>query len=205
MKQLLNKVFLIIILTIAVILPFSYGNLTGKWFVLFLLLAFGAAFFYYKCRKDTVYNPFLTLVALILLLFMFSFAEKVDFIQQFGLTADFKFRIPLSTIFLAIGALFVSFKALVYGKIADVKQPIVRYFLASYVFVAVLMILLFPLLRHTYQMKLSANIPLLNVLVKYLVVVILALDCFSDRSVLRKFLPVLVLSVLITAMLSILL
>lgn len=203
MKQLIKRTSEIILFAFLAIFPFSYGHLTIKWIILFIPLIIFLIILSQLLKKSRLNINNLSIIFVILLMIIFDFTEKVNFIQQLRIHVEISNRIPFTTILLAFAILVFMINVLKDGKVIISNQTFVRYLFYSCVFLVILMILFYPLLWHYYRMAIDLNIQLLNKIIKYLMIFLLASNYLSDEKKMKKMNFGFVLSIGITVILYI--
>lgn len=205
MKQFLNKISELIIFSILFIFPFSNGDITTKWVILFIPLIISLVILQIFLIKNRFNTNRLSVVFAVMLMIIFDFSEKINFIQQFNLGVEFSYRISLTTILLSIGFLLFLMKVLINKKITNISHPFALYFLFTGAFLLVLMTLFYPYLWYHYQMNLDSNFHLLNRIIKYIIILLLVPNYITDTNKLKQMNLGIIVSISITVILSILL
>lgn len=204
MKQFFNKISKLILFSFLVIFPFSYGDVTNRWIILFIPLIIALIVLHFLLKKSSFKINNFSISFAILLIIIFDFTEKVNFIQQFNIPVEITNRIPLTTILLTIGILLFLIKALIENKVKNTSHSIVQYFLFTCVFLFTLMVVFYPFLWYHYQMILESNIQLLNKIIKYLIVFLLTSNYASDKKDLKQINVGFIISLSTTVILTIL-
>ncbi len=204
MQKNCDTIIKIVLVSILFILPFSYGEVSTEWTVLFSVSVAGCLFLLSGRIKSV--NPKILGVAFsILLMLIFDFTEKVSFVHQFNIPVGLTRRIPLSTVLLAVGALALLIKALITGKVKMIEHPFIRSFLFACGFLVILMALFYPFLYRHYQMQPEPDIQLVNKIIKYLMILLLVMDCLSDEKNFRRMSLGFIFSISLTVILSVVL
>lgn len=204
MIQFFNKISKLILFSFLVIFPFSYGDVTNRWIILFIPLIIALIVLHFLLKKSSFKINNFSLSFAILLIIIFDFTEKVNFIQQFNIPVEITNRIPLTTMLLTIGILLFLIKALIENKVKNTSHSIVQYFLFTCVFLFTLMVVFYPFLWYHYQMILESNIQLLNKIIKYLIVFLLTSNYASDKKNLKQINVGFIISLSTTVILTIL-
>lgn len=173
MKKFIEKLSEIILFSFFFILPFSYGEVSNKWRILFVVVIVLLMFFLFSRNRNRFNILNNSVIYYFLLMVIFSFIEKVNFIQQFNIPIAISRRIPLSTILLAFGMLIYLTRVLIEGKLQVSVHPFVKYFFGTCIFLFSLMLLFYPFLFFHYQMNLDPDIQLTNRILKYLMILLL--------------------------------
>ena len=185
-QQVCEKITELTLLLILLILPFSYDMVNTKQ-ILFLSGAISLCIFLYISKGTGIKNQGIgEIFFAILFMFLFNYAEQVNFIRQFNIPVEITWRIPLSTVLLSIGMLAFLIKAWTEKKIKLIGHPFAWYFLAACGFLVLLMILFYPVLYFRYQMQAGPDILLLNKILKYLMISLLITDYLSDAKKMRR-------------------
>jgi len=181
-----EKTIEIVLLLILFVFPFSYGNINSKWSGVFSVFVVGLMFLLFAGRTKTVDQKIPGVVFALLFMLVFDFAEKVNFIYQLNIPLEITRQIPLSTVLLAIGMLAYLIEVAIEGKVQIAGDLFARFFLYTCVFLVVLMMLFYPFLYDTYQMKLGQDIQLLNKILKYLMILVLIANYLSGEGKLKR-------------------
>ena len=204
MQKTCDTIIKIVCVSILFIFPFSYGEISPEWTVLFSM-SLAVCLFLLSGRIKSVNPKILEVAFPILLMLIFDFSEKVSFVHQFNIPVGLTRRIPLSTVLLAVGILALLFKAFTTGKIKMIDHPFIRNFLFACAFLVVLMALFYPFLYRHYQMQPEPDIQLLNKMIKYLMILLLVMDDLSDEKNFRRMNLGFIFSISLTVILSIVL
>jgi hypothetical protein len=198
MKQILNKALEIVLLAILAIIPFSYKEVSNKWQVLliFVTVSLICARIFQKKRSLSISN--LGVVFAVLVMLLFDFTEKVNFVQQFNIPIEFGVRVPLSILLLAIGMLIFALKVLFVEKLQITNNHFARYFLYSSLLLIAIMLLFYPFLFYNYRMNLNSDVQLLNHISKYLMIFLLVTNYISDEKRIKRINVILIISLSIT-------
>ena len=203
MKLFLDKTLGLMLFLICGILPFSSGKITNRWLVLFIFLMAMLFYLLILQRKKYLNIQNLAMVYGVLLMLIFSFAEKVNFIQQFNLDFELKKRIPLSTILLCIAILLFLIKIITEKEITVSFHPFAKYIFLTSIFILFLSTLFYPFLHHTFGMGFSNDAQLLNYVLKYLFILLFTFYYLSNKVKLRRITLGLIISIGLTVVLNI--
>lgn len=204
--KIFEKTAEIALLSVLFILPFSYGGISPNWSGLFSVFLVALLFLLFTGSVQSVnLKKVAGVVFALLFMLVFDFAEKVNFVHQFNMTIKMTRRIPLSTVLLAVGVLALLIKALITGKVKMIEHPFVRNFLFACGSLVILMALFYPFLYRHYQMHPEPDIQLLNKMIKYLMILLLVMDCLSDDKNFRRMSLGFIFSISLTVILSIVL
>lgn len=205
MKQFLNKTLEIVLFSMYGILPFSYGEITVKWLIIFIPLIAVMTYLHISQKRNHFNIHNFGIVNAVLLMMIFGFAEKVNFIQQFNIPVEINERIPFSIILLTIGMVVFMIKTLFEGKLYITEHPFARHLMFACVFLMILMILFYPFLYYHYQMKVDSNIQLIDQILKYLMILLLTTSYASDGKKSKRLNLGFIVSLSVTVMLSLIL
>ena len=186
MEKNLNKLQGILLFLLIMAFPFSYSHLSIKWLVLltFVVLFLGITLLIQKKGNSEAKG---TMVAISLIfLVVFEYAEKLSFIQLFNVPVELRWRLPVSTVLIALSIAVFFLKACLNRNIKFIDNTFTRYFLYSNLFIIGLMALLFPFLWNHYQMKASLDLGFLNTMIKYMMVLIIVGDYLSTGKKTQK-------------------
>jgi len=202
MKQILNKISEVILFAILLLLPFSHKEISIRWLIIFIPLIVSFTYLYLS-KKDYFNIHNFEIIYAILLIIIFAFTEKVNFIRQFNIPLEISKQIPFSTILLTIGILLFLLKVSIDKKLEMTEHSFARYFLFACFFLSFLMIMFYPFLFYNYQMKLELDIQFLNKILKYLTVFLLTTNYMSYQKKLNRINFGIIMSLSITVILRI--
>ena len=181
-----DKIIETLLLSFLFIFPFTYDGMNFKQIILFfVLMAIIIFLFLTKRRKPTRDNSWKIIFAFLFML-IFDLSEKVNFIQQFSMPIEISWRIPLSTLVLALAMVAYLIQTLVTNKISIPQNPFARYFLFACLLLLILTGLFYPLLNAHYQMKMDFDIQLLNNIFKYSIILILVTKYIKDETIAKR-------------------
>jgi hypothetical protein len=170
-----NASFLIIVIGLSALLPFSFPYIEIKEIVILFLLAF--SFFLLTKRKEKEYSKvsyhvFRKIVFTILILIIFSIVEKLNLIQQFSIPMEIKKRLPFSTILILISIVLIFINAIKSGK-NNISVPyLANMFIFVFIGFLIFNLLLFLIVKQHYNVAFSSGLDLLNKGLKYIFIVI---------------------------------
>ncbi len=202
--KIINRTIEISLLLILLILPFSYSKISVTQSLGFIILILFISIVW-KFKANILRKEFWGVFLAIGFMYVFGFAEQVNFIQQFNIPIEVNKRIPLSTVLLAVGILLFLLKILIEERMQITTQPFARFFLFACFFLVAIMVLFYPFLFYYYNMKLDLNIQLLNKILKYLIIILLITSYISDESKLKRMNLYFIFSSILTVILNILL
>ena len=202
-QQICERITELVLLLILLMLPFAYGSVNTNGTIFLSAFLSVCIFWYISKRIKPISQGVWKVFFAILFMFLFDFAEQVNFIRQFNITVDVAWRIPLSTVLLAIGMLALLIKIMIAGKVTVIRHPFVRYFLFACLFLVISMILFYPFLYFHYRMQPGPDILLLNKILKYLMIFLLIMDYLSDRKKIIRIDLSFIFSISLTVILSI--
>lgn len=201
MKQFLNKALEIVLLAILAIIPFSCRDVSNKWLVLliFITVSLICIHIFQKKRNLSVSN--FGIVFAVLMMLLFDFTERVNFVQQFNVPVAFGVRVSLSTLLLAIGMLIFALNVLFVEKTQITDNYFAQYFLYSCLLLVAIMLLFYPFLFYNYRMNFNSVNQLLNHILKYLMIFLLVTNYISEERRIKRINFILIISLSITVIL----
>jgi hypothetical protein len=200
--DILNKLTELGLFLFIILFPFSYstidfGHASINMFVA-LLLCF---VFFIKRYNILTFSSWKVFLA-IMFIYIFDFTEKINFIQQFGLTVEITKMVPLSTILLSILFLVYLINFLVNKNTSLPNQSFAKYFFITCLFLFVLVLMFYPLLYIQYQMGLKSDLQLLNKIAKYLIILLVVTNYIDNETKVRRLSVPLMISLGLTSMIS---
>lgn len=205
-KLILNKTLELLLFSFLFILPFSYGNVTIKWDILFIIIILLLTLIsLYKTKIKQLNISAWQVIYAVLFMVIFSFTDKVNFIQLFNIPININNRIPLSTLILSLTVLIYLLKVSRVNKIYLPGHPFARYFFLTSLFIIVLILLLYPVIHIHYKIEANTTILLLNKIVKYALILVIISYYISDKNKWKRINIGLIFSLSITVILSIML
>lgn len=184
MKNLFSNTSDIIFFLFLILFPFSYKEITDNWLIILFVLLVFLIFLQLFHKRFFFDSEYLGIVYIMLLMIIFGFIEKVNFSQYLNITLNS--RIPFSTLLLTVGILTYQIKFLTKEKQSISIHSFGKYLFITSAFLFLLMVLFYPFLHNYYQMRMDSNTQLLNHILKYLMVFILAMGFISDRQKQRQ-------------------
>lgn len=201
----LNKLIEILLFAILLTFPFSYINLNGNWNILFGLVLMFIIINLFLNKYKNLEKPVLLHSISIIFLLIFDYTEKVNFSEQFNVQNPVGWRMPLTTILLLIGAIFLIIKVLIEKRLIFNSQEYMKNFVFAIMFIIILMILFYPFLKIYYSMSIDSNTQLLNKVLKYFILLVLIFTYSRNESCLKRLSIVLIVNICAGLILNIIL
>lgn len=186
MKQFLNNALEIVLFAILAITPFSFQEISFKWILLLILSSTSLMYLYIFQKKNNFNISNFGIILAVLMMLLFGFAEKVNFIQQLSIPIVLKMRLPMSTLLLATGMLIFGLKVLFTEKLQITGNYFAKYFFYSCLIMSATMILFYPFLFYNYRMNFDLDGLLLNHILKYLMILFLVTNYVSNTKRIKR-------------------
>jgi len=184
-KKILDLFIEISFFLILLIFSFSYLQISLKQHLIFIpLLLFISIKLFSKINLAKI--EFWIIFLAVVMMFVFDFSEKVDFIQKFNISIEENKRVPLSTIVLSFALLSFLIKIQIDGKFMISNHPFAIYFIMSGIFLSLLLSIFFPILMVKYQLGIESYLHLLNKILKYSCILLLTTNYLNNDDKIKR-------------------
>jgi len=183
--KILDKFIEVSLFLILLILLCSYQQVSIKHSIIFIFVTVFISYVILQ-EKTTIINAnYWAIFLALLVMFIFDFCEKVDFIEKFGIPIEMSIRIPVSTILLSVAFLAYLIKTQIEGKLV-LSNPFSKYFLISCLFLCLLSCIFYPILKVNYQLGIETTLILSNKILKYLIIMLLTTSYLNSEDKIKR-------------------